>query len=50
MQQLNRLPGDIRSIAQRMISLLAREQYPPRAKELTTIQVTIAYGYPEIIG
>ena len=35
MQQLNRLPGDIRSIAQRTISLLAREQYPPRAKELT---------------
>ena len=35
MQQLNRLPGDIRSIAQRTISLLAHEQYPPRTKELT---------------
>ena len=35
MQQLNRLPGDIRSIAQRTISLLTSEQHPPRAKELT---------------
>jgi mRNA-degrading endonuclease RelE of RelBE toxin-antitoxin system len=35
MQQLHRLPADIRSIAQRTVSLLAREQYPPRAKELT---------------
>jgi mRNA-degrading endonuclease RelE of RelBE toxin-antitoxin system len=35
MQQLNLLPGDIRSMAQRTISLLAGEQHPPRAKELT---------------
>jgi mRNA-degrading endonuclease RelE of RelBE toxin-antitoxin system len=35
MQQLNRLSGDVRSVALRTISLLAREQYPPRAKELT---------------
>jgi len=35
MLQLDRLPDNIRSVAQRTISSLAREQYPPRAKELT---------------